>query len=87
MTAPTARTSTSCASGSPTNAPNVYPVGRNGMHKYNNQDHSMFTAMLSVDNIYGAHHDIWTVNVEQEYHEEGSTTGTSGTGRAAPIIE
>ena len=41
----------------------------------------MFTAMLSVDNIYGAHHDIWTVNVEQEYHEEGSTTGTSGTGR------
>jgi len=70
-----------------TNTPNVYPVGRNGMHKYNNQDHSMFTAMLSVDNIYGAHHDIWTVNVEQEYHEEGSTTGTSGTGRAAPIIE
>ena len=43
--------------------------------------------MLSVDNIYGAHHDIWTVNVEQEYHEEGSTSGTSGTGRAAPIID
>jgi protoporphyrinogen oxidase len=52
------------------NAPNVYPVGRNGMHKYNNQDHSMFTAMLSVDNIFGAHHDIWAVNVEEEYHEE-----------------
>ena len=52
------------------NAPNVYPVGRNGMHKYNNQDHSMFTAMLSVENIFGAHHDVWSVNVEAEYHEE-----------------
>ena len=36
------------------NAPNVHPVGRNGMHKYNNQDHSMYTAMLTVENIYGA---------------------------------
>jgi protoporphyrinogen oxidase len=51
-------------------APNVYPVGRNGMHRYNNQDHSMLTAMLSVENIFGAHHDIWSVNVEAEYHEE-----------------
>jgi protoporphyrinogen oxidase len=50
--------------------PNVYPVGRNGMHKYNNQDHSMYTAMLSVENIFGAHHDVWTVNVEADYHEE-----------------
>jgi len=52
------------------NAPNVYPVGRNGMHKYNNQDHSMYTAMLSVENILGAHHDVWAVNVEKDYHEE-----------------
>src|SRR5205807_9550109 len=52
--------------------PNVYPVGRNGMHRYNNQDHSMYTAMLSVENILGAHHDIWSVNVEAEYHEEKS---------------
>ena len=51
-------------------APNVYPVGRNGMHRYNNQDHSMFTAMLSVENIFGANHDVWSVNVEEEYHEE-----------------
>jgi UDP-galactopyranose mutase len=51
-------------------ASNVYPVGRNGMHKYNNQDHSMYTAMLSVENILGASHDIWSVNVEEEYHEE-----------------
>ena len=35
-------------------APNVHPVGRNGMHKYNNQDHSMYTAMLTVENIHGA---------------------------------
>jgi protoporphyrinogen oxidase len=52
------------------NAPNVFPVGRNGMHKYNNQDHSMYTAMLSVENIFGADHDVWNVNVEAEYHEE-----------------
>jgi protoporphyrinogen oxidase len=52
------------------NVPNVHPVGRNGMHRYNNQDHSMYTAMLSVDNIFGASHDIWNVNVEKEYHEE-----------------
>ena len=52
------------------NTPNVYPVGRNGMHRYNNQDHSMYTAMLTVENIFGAHHDVWNVNVEAEYHEE-----------------
>jgi protoporphyrinogen oxidase len=54
--------------------PNVYPVGRNGMHRYNNQDHSMYTAMLSVENILdGTGHDIWNVNVEAEYHEEKAT--------------
>jgi protoporphyrinogen oxidase len=51
--------------------PNVHPVGRNGMHRYNNQDHSMYTAMLTVDNIVnGTSHDVWDVNVEAEYHEE-----------------
>lgn len=50
--------------------PNIYLVGRNGMHKYNNQDHSMLTAMLSVKNILGAHYDVWGVNVDNEYHEE-----------------
>jgi hypothetical protein len=40
------------------------------MHKYNNQDHSMYTAMLSVENILGADHDVWNVNVEAAYHEE-----------------
>ncbi|MCY3617582.1 MAG: NAD(P)/FAD-dependent oxidoreductase [Acidimicrobiaceae bacterium] len=53
------------------NASNVWPVGRNGMHRYNNQDHSMFTAMLAVENIVlGTAHDVWSVNVESEYHEE-----------------
>jgi protoporphyrinogen oxidase len=49
---------------------NLHLVGRNGMHKYNNQDHSMLTAMLAVENILGANHDIWQVNVDQDYHEE-----------------
>jgi protoporphyrinogen oxidase len=71
-------------------APNVHPVGRNGMHKYNNQDHSMYTAMLTVENILGAEHDIWAVNVEEEYHEEAAKPSTdragAGTGRDAPIL-
>ena len=50
--------------------PNIFPVGRNGMHRYNNQDHSMLTAMLAVENILGANHDIWAVNVDEDYHEE-----------------
>lgn len=49
---------------------NLQVVGRNGMHKYNNQDHSMLTAMMAVENILGAHHDLWKVNEEQEYHED-----------------
>jgi protoporphyrinogen oxidase len=49
---------------------NLYLVGRNGMHKYNNQDHSMLTAMLSVKNILGAKYDVWEVNMDNEYHEE-----------------
>jgi len=49
---------------------NFQVVGRNGMHRYNNQDHSMLTAMLAVENTLGAEHDLWKVNEEQEYHEE-----------------
>ncbi len=50
--------------------PNLHTVGRNGMHKYNNQDHSMLTAMMAVWNMLGASHDIWAVNTDFEYHEE-----------------
>lgn len=49
---------------------NLQTVGRNGMHRYNNQDHSMLTAMLAVKNILGQQHDLWNVNVERSYHEE-----------------
>jgi protoporphyrinogen oxidase len=78
-----------------TNTPNVHPVGRNGMFRYNNQDHSMFTAMLTVENITtGTSHDVWEVNVEEEYHEEKAAPpsaadrppGSHGTGRDAPVI-
>jgi protoporphyrinogen oxidase len=68
--------------------PNVHPVGRNGMHRYNNQDHSMYTAMLTVENIAkGTNYDVWEVNVEEEYHEEAAPSrSTAGTGRDAPVI-
>jgi len=73
-----------------TNVPNVHPVGRNGMHRYNNQDHSMYTAMLTVENILGrGEHDVWSVNVEDEYHEAGpapADSGRLGTGRDAPVL-
>ncbi len=50
--------------------PNLHLVGRNGLHKYNNQDHSMLTSMMAVWNMQGAKHDIWEVNTDFEYHEE-----------------
>jgi protoporphyrinogen oxidase len=50
--------------------PNLHPVGRNGMHKYNNQDHSMLTAMMAIWNMQGEAHDVWAVNTDYEYHEE-----------------
>jgi protoporphyrinogen oxidase len=52
---------------------NLFLVGRNGMHKYNNQDHSMLTAMVAVDNIAGGVTDksaVWQVNTEMDYHEK-----------------
>src|SRR5262249_31299059 len=49
---------------------NLQLVGRNGMHRYNNQDHSMLTAQLAVQNLFGARHDLWAVNEDERYHEE-----------------
>jgi protoporphyrinogen oxidase len=52
---------------------NLFLVGRNGMHKYNNQDHSMLTSMAVVDGLAAGHVDkasLWSINTEQEYHEE-----------------
>ena len=47
------------------NHKNIFPIGRNGMHKYNNQDHSMMTAVKSIRNIFGEENDIWKINVEK----------------------
>jgi protoporphyrinogen oxidase len=52
---------------------NLFLIGRNGMHRYNNQDHSMLTAMMAVDNIVAGKTDktgLWEVNTEADYHEE-----------------
>jgi len=58
--------------------PGLQQVGRNGQHRYNNQDHSMMTALYAARNLLGAEHDIWNVNVEQEYHETIERSGSSG---------
>ena len=69
--------------------PNLHTIGRNGMHKYNNQDHSMYTAMLALDNMLGEHqHDVWAVNTDFEYHEEqrvdsAATTASSSASDSA----
>ncbi|MDX1643172.1 MAG: NAD(P)/FAD-dependent oxidoreductase [Thermoanaerobaculia bacterium] len=67
--------------------PNLQTVGRNGLHRYNNQDHSMLTGIYAARNIAGQSYDLWSVNVEQEYHEEivdedggGETEATAGSG-------
>lgn len=65
--------------------PGLILVGRNGMHKYNNQDHSMMTAMLAVKNIIAGKplYDLWLVNQDAEYHEAGIRPGEEG-GRKIP---
>ena len=54
-------------------SPTLHLIGRNGMHRYNNQDHAMMTAMLTVENIIAGKrvYDIWCVNEDAEYHEAG----------------
>lgn len=54
---------------------NFQTIGRNGLHRYNNQDHSMMTGVYAARNIMGdSHHDVWAVNTEKEYHEEARNT-------------
>jgi protoporphyrinogen oxidase len=57
---------------------NLQLVGRNGMHKYNNQDHSMVTAMLAVRNLFGEQHDLWAINADDEYQEGPAAAAVSG---------
>jgi protoporphyrinogen oxidase len=67
---------------------NLHVVGRNGMHKYNNQDHSMMTAMLAVRNLQGEKFNLWNVNTDAEYHEDGPDSAgklrTDKSGRLVP---
>ena len=51
---------------------NLQLIGRNGTHKYNNQDHSMVSAMLAVRNLYGERNDLWALNADDEYYEQGT---------------
>jgi protoporphyrinogen oxidase len=55
--------------------PTLHLIGRNGMHKYNNQDHAMMTAMLTARNILAGErlYDVWDVNEDAEYHEAGAS--------------
>jgi hypothetical protein len=70
----------------------VQLIGRNGMHKYDNQDHSMLTARLAVKNLFGASHDLWAVNADEEYHEEVDVRVLASTQplvprRIVPVVE
>jgi protoporphyrinogen oxidase len=71
-----------------TRYPNLHLVGRNGMHKYNNQDHAMMTAMLCVENILADAklYDLWGVNSDAEYHEAGSTAAEETNGSALRLV-
>jgi protoporphyrinogen oxidase len=68
--------------------PNLHLVGRNGMHKYNNQDHAMMTAMLCVENILADTklYDLWQVNQDAEYHEAGAAPAEESNGTALRLV-
>ena len=68
--------------------PNLHLVGRNGMHKYNNQDHAMMTAMLGVENILADTklYDLWQVNSDAEYHEQGAAAARETNGSALRLV-
>jgi protoporphyrinogen oxidase len=68
--------------------PRLHLVGRNGMHKYNNQDHAMMTAMLCVENILAEEelYDLWQVNGDAEYHEAGTSTTAREHGTAIRLV-
>jgi protoporphyrinogen oxidase len=71
-----------------TRYPNLHLVGRNGMHKYNNQDHAMMTAMLCVENILADAklYDLWQVNSDAEYHEAGPAAADATNGSALRLV-
>ena len=71
-----------------TRYPNLHLVGRNGMHKYNNQDHAMMTAMLCAENILADAklYDLWQVNSDAEYHEAGPASAEETNGSALRLV-
>ncbi len=66
--------------------PGLHLVGRNGMHKYNNQDHAMMTALLTAENILAGENkwDVWQVNQDAEYHESGEDRTLAMSERLVP---
>jgi protoporphyrinogen oxidase len=65
---------------------NLQLVGRNGMHKYNNQDHSMMTGLLAAKNIMGASYDLWATNADEEYQEEFQDAESDDAGRSLAAL-
>jgi protoporphyrinogen oxidase len=66
---------------------NFQTIGRNGLHRYNNQDHAMMTGSLAVKNaVDGEHHDLWSVNTDQEYHEEVKVEEVQTPDQVAPEL-
>ena len=66
---------------------NLQTIGRNGLHRYNNQDHSMLTGVYAALNVLGEQHDVWSVNTEMEYHEEirSQTAEVGPSDRGTPV--
>ena len=61
---------------------NFHTVGRNGLHRYNNQDHSMLSAFRAAENVFGAGNDVWSVNTERSYQENFMREGSARSGQA-----
>jgi protoporphyrinogen oxidase len=64
---------------------NFQTIGRNGLHRYNNQDHSMLTGVYAARNVTGERYDVWSVNTEKEYLEEGRSVTLSHGDRLVPV--
>jgi protoporphyrinogen oxidase len=63
---------------------NLQTIGRNGLHRYNNQDHSMLTGIYAARNIVGERYDVWSVNTEETYHEDGQMAAATASNRLVP---
>jgi hypothetical protein len=64
---------------------NLQTIGRNGLHRYNNQDHSMLTGVYAARNVVGERYDVWSVNTEMAYHEGGQISDALASDRLVPV--